>query len=92
MRPQVGRRFLSTTSADSGTNDKVPSPPPANEKVEAATEEEHTFQAETAQLLNIVAKSLYTDKEVPFSRCADCLLRFTRHHRAEQLQTNKYAC
>jgi len=34
------------------------------ETVAAETEESHTFQAETAQLLNIVAKSLYTDKEV----------------------------
>ncbi len=30
----------------------------------AAAAEKHTFQAETKQLLNIVANSLYTDKHV----------------------------
>lgn len=31
---------------------------------EKTTREEHSFQAETRELLNIVARSLYSDKEV----------------------------
>ena len=42
-------------------------PPPAAERVTGAGQK-HTFQAETKQLLNIVANSLYTDKHV-FIRC-----------------------
>ena len=38
-------------------------PPPATEKATGPTEE-HEFQAETRRLLDIVASSLYSDKEV----------------------------
>ena len=43
--------------------------PPRNElalhsRTFSTTPEEHTFQAETRQLLDIVTNSLYTDKEV----------------------------
>ena len=44
-------------------------PPPATEKATGVAEE-HEFQAETRRLLDIVASSLYSDKEV--SRIHSC--------------------
>jgi hypothetical protein len=49
-----------STRADAGS---TAAPPTSSERV-AGAPTKHTFQAETKQLLNIVANSLYTDKHV----------------------------
>jgi hypothetical protein len=69
-------RFLSTTTPETETVEKKPSPPTASETIATETQEEHTFQAETAQLLQIVAKSLYTDKEVTATTLSPIRPRF----------------
>ena len=58
---------LFSTRAESAAASAAP-PPPAAEVVSEGAASHHTFQAETKQLLNIVANSLYTDKHV-FIRC-----------------------
>lgn len=58
-------RLLSTEGAAATTaqpEEETPPPPPSEATVGASTTME--FQAETKKLLDIVAKSLYTDKEV----------------------------
>ncbi|SPQ93103.1 Histidine kinase/HSP90-like ATPase domain-containing protein [Plasmodiophora brassicae] len=84
----VAYRPLSTTGAEKAAAegeviDAAPEPP-APEPVVKGTTETLSFQAETRQLLDIVANSLYTDKEVFLrelvSNASDALekLRLTR--------------
>jgi hypothetical protein len=61
--PLLFRAFSASASGGAATA----SPPSSSERVAGAATK-HTFQAETKQLLNIVANSLYTDKHV-FIRC-----------------------
>ncbi len=51
-----------STSSTSSSSTSTPSPPLVDTTV--GTAETHGFQAETKQLLNIVANALYTDKHV----------------------------
>lgn len=44
--------------------------PPASTEVKKGASKTHEFQAETSRILEIMAKSLYTDKEVRVSFCA----------------------
>ena len=66
VRVSLIRAFSADTRAarDAAT---TAAPPASSERVAGAATK-HTFQAETKQLLNIVANSLYTDKHV-FIRC-----------------------
>lgn len=67
------RTFASEASTSSGTSDdgaepvaaedETPAGPTAHAK-EGSARSRHSFQAETSQLLDIVSRSLYTDKEV----------------------------
>ena len=61
------RALLFSTRAEVSAQAVTP-PAAAAEVVAEAQASQHTFQAETKQLLNIVANSLYTDKHV-FIRC-----------------------
>ena len=61
-RPCVRLLSTSAETATKAAAAEPPPPPPAAETVGAASKME--FQAETKKLLDIVAKSLYTDKEV----------------------------
>jgi hypothetical protein len=63
----VPRALLFSTRAEAAADARAP-PPPAAEVADEGAAKQHTFQAETKQLLNIVANSLYTDKHV-FIRC-----------------------
>ena len=58
---RLSTEAASPSSSDSAKAEATP-PPPSSEAIGAA--ESMEFQAETKKLLNIVANSLYTDKEV----------------------------
>ena len=51
------------SAEDTATSDEEEAEPVEKEK-EGVSRTKHTFQAETSQLLDIVSRSLYTDKEV----------------------------
>ena len=53
-----------STRAEAAAAEGAVAAPAATERVAEGPTTQHTFQAETKQLLNIVANSLYTDKHV----------------------------
>eukprot|EP00697_Spironema_sp_BW2_P012618 gnl/Spiro4/29216_TR14287_c0_g1_i1.p1 gnl/Spiro4/29216_TR14287_c0_g1~~gnl/Spiro4/29216_TR14287_c0_g1_i1.p1 ORF type:complete len:739 (+),score=205.49 gnl/Spiro4/29216_TR14287_c0_g1_i1:105-2321(+) len=65
----ASRHFCAGTTIDStaqpvGKPDEKVEVQPSNTESLKGSSKKHTFQAETRQLLNIVASSLYTDKEI----------------------------